>query len=433
MDNRRLLIAAVLIASLLFKSAAGAVDKKTAFRIEKAIQEYNQEIINSRRFLHMNPELAYQEFETAKLIASKLISLGLEIKTGVAKTGVIGLLRGDQQGVTVALRADMDALPIQELTDLPYKSLNPGVMHACGHDVHAAIALGTAMVLSTMKDKIKGNVTFIFQPAEERFPQGEEGGASLMIREGVLESPPVNAIFGCHVWPENVGTVLFSSGVVMASADWFSITIKGRGSHGARPQEGIDVITLAAQVVTGIQAIISRSIDPSDPAVVTIGRIKGGTSANLLAEDVRLEGTVRTISESNRQKIEKLIENIVSGITRPFEASYSYVYTRGAPPLYNHPELAGIMVPSLVEVLGQSNVKMLKPQMLAEDFSFYCQKIPGFYFFLGVKPPKVRDMASLHSPLFSPDERSIPLGVKLMCHLLLDALDHQSRLETYPP
>lgn len=432
MANRRLLIATVLTAIFLFGSGAGAVDKKTAFRIEKAIHEYNQEIISSRRFLHMNPELSYQEFETAKLIASKLISLGLEIKTGVAKTGVIGLLRGDQKGVTVALRADMDALPIQELTDLPYKSLNPGVMHACGHDIHAAIALGTAMVLSKMKDKIKGNIKFIFQPAEEQSPQRDEGGASLMIREGVLESPPVNAIFGCHVWPESVGTALFSPGVVMASADWFSIAIKGKGTHGAWPQEGIDAIALAAQVVTGIQSISSRSIDPSDPAVVTIGRIQGGTNAALIAEDVRLEGTVRTLSESNRQKIETLIESIVRGITRPFDASYTYVYTRGAPALYNHPELATVMAPSLVEILGQSNVKPIKPQMLADDFSFYCQKIPGFFFFLGVKPPMQTDMAPLHSPLFNPDERSIPLGIKLMCHLLLDALDYQSRLETSP-
>jgi len=377
----------------------------------------------------MNPELGNREFETAKIVASKLIALGLEVEIEVAKTGVTALLRGNQQGVTTAVRADMDALPIQELTDFDYKSLIPGVMHACGHDIHTSIVLGTAMVLNSLKDKINGNIKFIFQPAEEGSPPGEEGGASLMIKEGVLDNPPVSAIFGFHVWPENVGKALFSPGSIMSASDRFEVTIKGKSSHGARPQEGIDAITLAAQIIISIQSIISRTNDPTNPAVVTIGKIQGGTKSNIIADEVRFEGTIRTLDEANRERIGQLIENIVKGITHSFGADYTFNLFRGAPPVYNHPEFAKIMLPSLEEVLGRENVKEIVPQLVAEDFSYYCQKIPGFYFFLGVKDPQQENMAPLHNPYFNPDERSIPLGIKIMCHLLLDSLEHQNQLE----
>lgn len=412
---------------------SAAVDKKTSYRIEKAIKECNDEVIKTRRFLHMNPELSNREYETAKLIASKLISFGLDVTAEVGKTGVVALLHGSQEGFTVAIRADMDALPIQELTNNPYKSLNPGIMHACGHDIHTSIALGTAMVMNTLKDVIKGKIKFIFQPAEEGPPAGEKGGASLMISEGILENPPVKAIFGLHVWPENVGKILFSPGSIMASSDSFEIVIRGKSSHGARPQEGIDAIAIAAQVIVGIQAIISRMIDPTDPAVVTIGKIQGGTRSNIIAENVSFEGTIRTLSEENREKIKRTIEDVVKGITQSFGADYTFRYQSGSPPLYNHPELAKVMLPTLYDVLGEENVQTLTPQMVAEDFSHYCQKIPGFYFFLGVKPPSQKDMAPLHSPYFNPDERSTSLGIKIMCHLLLDCLEYQSHLENKFP
>ena len=431
--NLRYKILFFSFALLLFPLKGLTVDKTTALRIEKEIQKHNLEIIKIRRFLHMNPELSNREYETAKLVGAKLISLGLEVKKGVAKTGVVALLRGSQQGATVGIRADMDALPIQELTDVPFKSLNPGVMHACGHDVHTSIVLGTAMVLTGLKDKIKGNIKFIFQPAEEGPPPGEEGGASLMIKEGVLQEPSVGAIFGLHVWPEDLGKAYFIPGHMMASSDWFQIVIKGKSSHAARPHEGVDSIALASNIVVSLQSVISRTTNPTDPAVLTIGKISGGTRSNIIAEKVILEGTVRTLSERNREKIPQLMENIVKGITHSFGADYTFSYRKGPPSLYNHPELAKIMLPTLLKVLGEEHVKEINPQMVAEDFSYYCQEIPGFYFFLGAKNPAQETMAPLHNPYFNPDEGSITLGIKIMCHLLLDCLERQGHLESYPP
>ncbi len=432
-ENLRYKILFFLFALLLFPLKGLTVDKTTALRIEKEIQKHNLEIIKIRRFLHMNPELSNREYETAKLVGAKLISLGLEVKKGVAKTGVVALLRGSQQGATVGIRADMDALPIQELTDVPFKSLNPGVMHACGHDVHTSIALGTAMVLTALKDKIKGNIKFIFQPAEEGPPPGEEGGASLMIKEGVLQEPSVGAIFGLHVWPEDLGKAYFIPGHMMASSDWFQIVIKGKSSHAARPHEGVDSIALASNIVVSLQSVISRTTNPTDPAVLTIGKINGGTRSNIIAEKVILEGTVRTLSDRNRKKIPQLMENIVKGITHSFGADYTFSYRKGPPSLYNHPELAKIMLPTLLKVLGEEHVKEINPQMVAEDFSYYCQEIPGFYFFLGAKNPAQETMAPLHNPYFNPDEGSITLGIKIMCHLLLDCLERQGHLELYLP
>ena len=406
-----------------------AVEKKTAQLIDLEIQEHWEEILKTRRFLHMNPELSNREFETSKLIAAKLMALGLDVQTEVAKTGVVALLSGDQPGITVACRADMDALPIQEQTELPYKSLNPGVMHACGHDIHMSVALGTAIVMNALRDRISGNIKFIFQPAEEGAPAGEEGGAGLMIKEGVLDNPPVRAIFGLHVMPFDVGKVQFSAGAIMASSDRFEITIKGESSHGARPHEGKDAITLAAQVILGIQTIVSRNLEATDPAVISIGKIEGGIRSNIIADEVRLEGTVRTLSETNRSKIQHMMEDVVKGITSSFGANYDFSYRRGSSPVYNHIQLAKIMSPSLTKVLGETNVEEITPQMVAEDFSAYCQKIPGFFFFLGVKPPEQKFMAPLHSPLFNPDERSIAIGIKVMCHLLFDSLEHQNQIQ----
>ena len=425
-------IFSLFILTLFVFLTGRAMDQKTALLIDKEIRKHEAEIIKIRRFLHMNPEPSNQEFETANLIASKLLSLGLEVKTGIAKTGVTGLLRGEMQGLTIGLRADMDALPIQELSSVPFKSLNPGVMHACGHDIHMSIALGTAMVMSALKDKINGNIKFIFQPAEEGAPSEEEGGAKSMIQEGVLEAPSVGAIFGLHVWPEDLGQVLFSSGPIMASSDWFQITIRGKSSHGARPHEGIDAIALASQVVVSLQSIVSRAVDPTDPVVVTIGKIQGGTKANIIAETVVIEGTIRTLSETNRQRMPRLIEDLVHGITDSFNANYVFEYQKGAPPLYNHPDLASILVPTLTRVLGERNVQQLKPQMVAEDFSYFCQKIPGFYLLLGVKDPEIPALAPLHSPFFNPDERSIPLGIKIICHLLIDCFEHQRHIGQSP-
>lgn len=433
MSKNRLFIFLTILLGICATSPFGLeVDSKTAHLIDKEIQKHIAEIIRTRRFIHMNPELSNREIETANLIASKLLAFGLEVKTGIAETGVTGLLRGAEQGMTVGLRADMDGLPIQELTDLSFKSLNTGVMHACGHDIHVAIALGTARVMSALKENIKGNIKFIFQPAEEGAPAGEEGGADAMIQEGVLENPPIHAIFGLHVWPENLGQVYFSAGPIMASSDWFQIVIEGKSSHGARPHEGIDAIALSSQAIVSLQSIVSRAVNPTDPVVVTIGKIEGGTKANIIAEKVTIEGTIRTLSETNRNKIPRLIEDVIRGVTQSFGASYVFRYKKGAPPLYNHPDLATILSPTLFRALGEWNVRDIKPQMVAEDFSYFSQKIPGFYFFLGVKDPAKPSIAPLHSPYFNPDERSIALGIKIMSHLVFDCLEHQRHFIEIP-
>jgi len=429
--NRIRRAAAGLLVALLVLAAgyrpAAAVDPKTAQRIDGEIEKIRAEVVKIRRFIHMNPELSNREYETAKLVSAKLVSLGLEVRTGVALTGVVGLLRGSQTGPFIACRADMDALPIQELNNVPYKSLNPGVMHACGHDVHTSIVLGTAMVLSGLKDRFKGGVKFLFQPAEEGPPEGEEGGAALMIREGVLDDPPVSAVFGLHVWPEPIGQVLYSPGDIMASSDWFQIAIKGRSAHGARPQEGVDAVVIAAEVVTAFQTVISRSLDPMDPAVLTVGKVEGGARWNIIPEKVTLEGTVRCLSDANRKKIPALMEALVKNITEAYGGSYVLDYRPLVPAVQNNPDLGRMMLPTLVKALGKDHVLDLKPQMVSEDFSQYAQRIPGFFFFLGVRSPSASGPQALHSPTFNPDERSIAIGIKTMCHLLLDALELQGQ------
>ena len=435
MKKQRVLIlfAAVLAVLAVLPPAVRSVDLKTSQRIDQEIEKNRAEIVKIRRFIHMNPELGNREFETARLISAKLESLGFEVRTGVAKTGVVAVLRGSQPGPAVAVRADMDALPVQETTNLPFKSLNPGVMHACGHDVHSSVVLGTALVLNSLKDKLKGTVTFLFQPAEEGAPEGEEGGADLMIKEGALDNPSVGAVFGFHVWPENVGTVLVAAGNVTAASDTFTITVKGKSAHAARPHEGVDAVVIAAEIVTALQTVVSRASDPTDPAVLTIGTINGGARRNIIAERVVLEGTVRTLSETNRKKIPVLMESIVRNITGMYGADCQFEYKEALPSVFNNPELAAAMAPTLIKLLGKDKTLEWKPQMIAEDFAYLARKAPGFYFFLGVKSPAQATAAPLHSPNFNPDERSIPLGIRILSHLLLDALDGQSALASGGP
>ena len=427
MKSRKSFVLAAFLIGLALNTTA--VDRKTAADIDREIEKIKSEMIKVRRFMHMNPQLANREQDTAKLISSKLASLEIDIKNGVAKTGVVGLLRGSQPGATVAIRADIDAVPIQELADVPFKSLNPGIMHACGHDIHTAVVLGTAYVLNTLKDRIRGNIKFIFQPGEEGPPAGEEGGAALMIKEGVLDNPTVGAIFGFHVWPENLGQVFIAPGTFLANSDSFQITIKGKSAYGAQPQEGVDAIVLASQAVLALQSIISRSVDPTDPALLTIGKIEGGTKSDLIPDRVHLEGIVRTLSDANRKKVSRMMEAIIKDTVHSLGGDYSFVFEQDVPSVYNHPEFFDLMLPSLNEALTDRKANQIKPQLMADDFGLYSQKIPGFFFFLGVKNPRLPSMAPLHSPYFNPDERSIGIGIKLMCHLLLDALDQQNRLE----
>jgi amidohydrolase len=418
-----------LSAFFCFAAAPAAVDKKTAADIDREIAKISPEMVKVRRRIHMDPQLANREQETANIISGRLISLGLDVKTGIAKSGVVALLRGGQTGATIALRTDIDAVPIQEMADVPFKSLNPGVMHATGNDIHASIVLGTAYVLNELKDRIKGNIKFIFQPAGEGAPPGEEGGASLMIKEGVLDNPPVGAVFGFHVWPENVGQAFIASGPILANSDSFQITIKGKSSEGSQPQDGVDAIVLASQVVVALQTLVSRAIDPTDPALLTIGRIEGGTKADLIADRVRLEGIVRTLSETNRKRIARLMESAVKGIVQSFGGDYTFSFDEETPSVSNHPELLNLLMPTLSEAVGAANLNPVKPQMMSDDFALYSQRIPGFYFLLGARNPRLPNSAPLYSPYFNPDERSIGTGIKILCHLLLDCLEQQSRLE----
>lgn len=402
-----------------------AVDKVTALRIKREIRDIEGELIKIRRLLHMNPELSNQEQETAKLIASKLMPFGLEIQRNVAGNGVAALLRGYNEGMTVAFRAEMDAMPIEERTNLPYQSLNPGVMHACGHDIHMTIALGTAMVLSSLRKSLKGNIKFIFQPAQEASPFDGDSGAKLMLEEGILDNPSVGAIFGLQSWPGDVGTVFLSQGTILAGSDWFRLNLKGKSSPASKPQEGKDALSLASQVMVTVQSLLGQTIDPTEPYIVSFGKIQGGTRANIIPREVQLEGVILAINSSTIEKIRSFMIEVVQGLCKPIGAEYELVFKEKAPPLYNHPELIEIIKPTLEELLGPNNINPVQTQLIADDFSYFSHKIPGFYLLLGVKDPSWKSMPPLYSSTFSPDERCISLGIQIMCHIIIDCLEKQ--------
>jgi len=417
----------LLFAFLCPSPGFSAVDKKTAASIDREIEKIRTEMIKIRRLIHMDPQLPGQEQETAKIVAARLAALGFDVKTNVARSGVVGLLRGAQPGPVIGLRAEMDAVPIQELADVPFKSVNGGVMHAQGHDLHVAIALGTAYVLSSVRDQMKGGVKFIFQPGADPTDDNLESGASRMIKEGVLESPPVSIILGFHVWPEALGQVYSAPGPILAASDSFEVNIKGKAAQASQPQDGVDAIVLAAQVINALQSIVSRAVDPTDPASLTIGRIEGGVKSDLIAERVRLEGQLRTMNDATRRKIQRLMEATVKGTTQAFGGDYSLAFTQSIPAVSNHPELYANLLPALNSAAGDRPVQTLGPQMMADDFSFYGRKIPGLFFFLGAKNSRA-STAPLDSAYFNPDERSIAIGIKILSHIILDCLEQQSRI-----
>ena len=388
-------------------------------------QKLRAKLVEQRRDFHMHPELSNREEQTSRVIAERLKALGLdEVKTGVGRYGVVALLKGTKPGPVVAVRADMDALPIQETIDVPYKSRNPGVKHACGHDVHMTVQLGVAEVLSGMRDQIPGTIKFIFQPAEEGPPAGEEGGAPLMIKEGALDNPRPQAIFGLHVLPNiEVGQVAYNSGAAMAASDRFTNTIRGRKVHGAYPHEGVDAVVVAAECVTALQTIRSRRIDATEPLVISIGIIQGGNRFNIIADEVKLEGTMRTLSEEVRARAKELMRETLAGVTAAHGAKFDLQFTEGAALTYNDPRLVEETLPTLRRIIGEANVISRRPQMGAEDFSYYQKVIPGFFYFLGVGNRAKGITAMIHTPEFDVDEESLVIGVKLMSNVLLDYLD----------
>jgi amidohydrolase len=417
--------------------SAQSQQARLAREIDAGTERAMPNVVAWRRDIHQHPELGNHEVRTAKLVADELTRLGFEVRTGVAHTGVVGVLRGGKPGSVVALRADMDALPVTEQVELPFKSTvrteyngqEVGVMHACGHDNHVAILLGVAQVLAGMKADIPGTVKFIFQPAEEGVPRGETGGAGVMVEEGALDNPSAGAIFGLHVWPGPVGGITYRSGPAMAAGDHLFIVVKGRQTHGAQPWGGIDPIVIASQVVLGLQTIASRQINVTNqPAVITVGRITGGNRYNIIPDSVVLEGTVRTFDEDMRTDIKNRIRRTAESIAQASGATATVEFGTGNNPVtYNDPKLTSEMLPTLKRVAGDSNVTMGPLVMPSEDFSLYQQKIPGLFVFLGIVP-KGKDpttAAPNHSPLFFADEAALPVGVRTLANLALDWLqDH---------
>jgi amidohydrolase len=385
-------------------------------------------LVQIRRDLHMHPELANREERTARVVADKLRALGIdEIKTNVAHHGVVALLKGAKTGPVVALRADMDALPINETIDVPYKSVVSGVKHACGHDAHTTIALGVAEVLSKMRDQIHGSVKFLFQPAEEGPPAGEKGGAQLMIKEAALDNPRPLAIFGLHTTPETeTGQIGYRAGPAQASADIFSITIRGKTSYAAWPHKGVDTMLVAAECITALQSIKSRRIDAMEPVLFTIGTIHGGKSPHTIAPEVKMEGTVRTFNLDVRNQIEQLTRQTLKGITDAYGATFDLDYKPITTVVFNDPKLVEESLPSIRHAVGGTNIFEFPKRMGAEDFSYYEQVIPGLFLRLGSGNKSKGITAESHTPEFDIDEDCLVVGVKVMANLAIDFLDRHA-------
>ena len=391
-------------------------------------------VVAWRRDIHANPELSNREFRTSELVAEHLHDLGIEVQTGVAHTGVVGVLEGGKPGPVIALRADMDALPVTEKTGLPYASKvrgeyqgrEVGVMHACGHDNHVAILMGAAEVLAAVRDELPGTVKFLFQPAEEGPPKGENGGAKMMIEEGALQNPQVDAVVGLNISQSDVvGRASFRSLGMMASAQRFDVEITGSQTHGALPWSGVDPIVTGAQIVNGLQTIASRQVDITQhPVVVTVGKFEAGVRDNIVPETARLSGTIRTFDPNVRAQVHEKIERIVTQVAQSQGATATVEIDPGVPVTYNHAELTSQLRPTLEAVYGSDNVSLPPLITGAEDFSFFQEQVPGFFFFIGGRPNDVPAKMAIpnHSPFFYVDESALPLGVHAMSRLAVDYL-----------
>ena len=383
--------------------------------IDEKISGLKDEMIRLRRDFHQHPELGFQEKRTARIIAEYLHRLGMEVFEGIGTTGVVGVLTGNSPGKTVMLRADMDALPIQELNDVEYRSVNEGVMHACGHDGHMAILLGTAAVLSSMRDKLTGRIKFVFQPAEETL-----GGASFMIADGVLDNPKVDAAFGLHLISMlPLGYIGWKSGPIMASMDPFTITMKGKGGHSSIPEGGIDAIHMSASVITALQGLVTKEISPMSPVVIHVGTIKGGDASNVIAETVVMEGTVRTLDTLVQQTIPQRMERIISGIAKGMGGSYELDYQKGYPATVNDAAMTQLVHDIAVQVVGKDFTLEVPSAMISEDMSFYLEKVPGSYFYVGAGNVEKGLSQPHHNARFDFDEQALVVGTRMMCNLAI--------------
>jgi amidohydrolase len=390
--------------------------------VSPAVAQLSESVIDLRRILHQWPELGFQEQRTSALVGERLQSLGIEVRTGVAQTGVLGTLRGNGAGKTVLLRADMDGLPIEEASGAPYASQNAGVMHACGHDGHTAIVLTAATVLARCRQQFSGTVKFAFQPAEELPP----GGAKGMIDEGVLEHPQVDATFGLHLWNGlPVGKIGVDAGPIMASADRFDIVITGVGRHGAYPHTGVDPIVVGSHVVAALQTVVSREEPPLAPVVVTVGTFQGGTAFNVIPSHVKLSGTVRTVDTRIREEMPTRLERIVRGITAGMRAECSINYTFGYPVTVNDLDKAQFARRVAGGIVGEANVVSVGMSMGAEDMAYFLEAVPGCYLRLGSGNPDKGIIHPHHSALFNFDEAALPIGVELLTQLTLAYLSGQ--------
>lgn len=407
---------------------------------QATIESLFPKLVETRRDIHSHPELSNEEVRTAKLVADRLTELGLEVKTGVGKHGVVALLKGKGDGPCVAVRADMDALPIKELRSVPYRSQNPGVMHACGHDVHVTVALGVAELLAKHKDAVNGTVKFLFQCAEEAMPATykQDWGAKLMVKEGAMENPKPGAVFGLHCTATSspvksaddekesvlkAGQLGYVVGPASANSDRFGIIIHGKMAHGSSPARGVDAIAVAAECIVALQTIRSRHTDTRQPLVITVGTIQGGQRDNILAERVEMGGTVRTYDERFRDKVIDLMHRTLKGITEAHGATYELDYRKGYPSIQNNDTLVQSTLPAFRRLLGEANVIEMKAGMGGEDFSYFAKEAPGFYYQLGVANAERGIVSGTHTPMFDADEESIKVGVATMSAAVCDWLN----------
>ena len=425
---KRMLAVLFVLASII--NSAFAFDLTSEIDAEAA--KVLPQVVEWRRYLHQHPELSNREFNTSKMVAEHLRKLGIEVRTGIAKTGVVGILKGANLGPVIGLRADMDALPVTERVDVPFKSVvtgeyngqTVGVMHACGHDSHVAMLMGTATVLAGMKNKIKGTVVFIFQPAEEGPPVGETGGAQDMVNEGVMDNPKIDAIFGIHINAQTeIGKIGYKPGAAMASSDWFSIKVKGKQTHGSQPWLGIDPIAVASQIYIGLQMIVARESELTKaPVVITVGKINGGVRENIIPEEMTMAGTIRTLDAVMQKDVHAKIKLTATKIAESMGAAAEVTIETKTLVTYNPPELVKKMLPSLEKAAGKDNVFQNDWTTGAEDFSFYGTKAPAFFFFLGGMPKgkDVKTAAAHHTPDFYIDDSRLDVGIKAFCNIVFD-------------